>query len=131
MKPWYALNSFLRKIWDSMGIAWFEAIDFIEETVDEKIAKENLILLNQNIDIAEPEVWEDYKTYIEIYEKALDTPAKEKILSLYKELELTKQPEPVEQTWQGDAQTASMAMNQISSEQSANNKTPSTADITL
>jgi len=131
MKPWYAMNKFLRKLWDTMWITWFEWSDYIEETVDEKIAKENLILLNRNIDIADPEVWEDYKTYIEIYETALDTDAKHKILDKYRELELTKQEEVQPQTWQWDAQTANQAMNMISSQQSENNKTISTQDVNL
>lgn len=132
MKPWYAMNKFLRKLWDTMWIAWFEWEDYIEKTVDEKIAEENLTLLNRNIDIADPEVWEDYETYIEIYEKALDTDAKHKILDKYRELATTKQPEPTEmQQWQWDAQTGAMAMNQLAWQQSANNQIASTADVTL
>jgi hypothetical protein len=46
-------------------------------------AKNNLELLNNNIEVSEPQPNQELLTYIAIYKQALPTPAREKALESY------------------------------------------------
>ena len=83
MQDTYSRNKFLRKMWDKLWVSDFYAEDYIEYTVDERDAIENLKYLNQNIRVDWPEEWQDYKTYLDIYSQAINTPAKEIAMHQY------------------------------------------------
>ena len=70
-------------MWDKLWVSDFYAEDYIEYTVDERDAIENLKYLNQNIRVDWPEEWQDYKTYLDIYSQAINTPAKEIAMHQY------------------------------------------------
>ena len=117
MKPWYSMNEFLRKIWDSQWITWFDSTDYIEKSVDEIKAQRWLEFLNRDKDVDWPQPWEDYRTFIAIYSQAMDTSAKTRALFAYetaliKEKEMSWMQEWMMQ-WQWNAQSAAMWMNQI------------------
>ena len=131
MKPWYAMNEFLRKMWDLLSIDWFDSKKYIAPSVDEERATMNLELLNNNTEISWPEPWEDLKTYIDIYKQALDTPAKWKALEEYIRVYIELRPDPNMwmAQWETDATTSAMAMNMVNSDLS--NKIPSTQNVAL
>lgn len=118
MRPWYSMNTFLRKLWDSQWIKWFDASDYIEKTVDEIKAERWLELLNRNEAVDWPQPWEDYRTFIAIYNQAIDTTEKTRALFAYEEA-LIRENEMnmiawTEQImWKWDDQSANMAMNSI------------------
>lgn len=130
MKPWYAMNMFLRQLGDKLGVSGFDSYTYIEESIDEITARQNLSLLNKNIEVSEPQPGEDLRTYIAIYQQALDTPAKAKALEAYT-LKLLDTREPVWMwtTGQADATSGAMAMNMVSSQQSQ--QIPSTQSVSL
>lgn len=118
MKPWYAMNSFLRKIWNSQWITNFEAQDYIEKTVDELKAERWLELLNRNNDVDWPQPWEDYRTFIAIYSQAVDTKAKSRALFVYEQALIMENENKMsqwieEEVWKWDEQSANMAMNSL------------------
>jgi len=118
MTPWYSMNEFLRKIWNSQWITNFEAEDYIEKTVDEIQAERWLELLNRNKDVRWPEAWQDLRTYLAIYNQAIDTPAKTRAIFAYEQALIEEKEamwiEEWIQQWQWNAQSAAMWMNQIS-----------------
>lgn len=60
-------------------------------SIDETLAISRLQLLNNNVEVLSvPEPGEDLKTHIDIYEQALDTPAKKNLLDKYKEAFMEK-----------------------------------------
>lgn len=130
MKPGYALNCFLRKIGDTLGVSGFDSHKYIAPSVDEEIAKLNLELLNRNEDVPMPEPGEDLLTYIQIYSEALDTPAKWRAIDAYRQAWFdTRGMNPNEQqAGQSDSQSEAMAMNMVQSQQS---QAPSTSQVTL
>lgn len=130
MKPWYAMNQFLRKMWDLLWIDNFYPEEYIQTTVDEEKARANLELLNNNYEISPPEAWEDFKTYIDIYKQAIDTPAKRKALSQYQQAYLTMWWDmAMQQMGQTDSTSSAMAMNTVNSQLSQ--QTPSTEQVSM
>lgn len=122
MKPWYWFRSFLRKIWDLSWITNFIPEQYIEFTPDEERALMYLEWLNRNEEAPAPKEWEDYKTYLDIYSQALDTDAKFKAITQYKQAYILSwqaqqqwqqqqnKPEAVKSVW-------AMAMNQLAQQQ--------------
>lgn len=129
MKPWYAMNQFLRKLGDSLGVDGFDSMMYIQPSIDEEIAMRNLDLLNDNIEISPPEPGEDFKTYLDIYKQALDTPAKFKAIAMYEEAYLSTR-QMAEPTGQTDNTTAGMAMNMVNNQLSQQSQIPSTQQVT-
>ena len=123
LKSDYARNKFLRLVWNMQGIKWFEAESFIFESVDETIAKQRLLLLNNNKDVPLPQIGEDYQTYKDIYSQAIDTSAKYKALYAYEQAMIMEREMQWIQApiWQWDEQVKNIAMNQLSQQQSNNN----------
>jgi len=75
-----------RKVARLMGMPQNE-IDFIyDETIEEKKAKEQVLLLNQNREIKDIDPNEDQKTYLVIYERAKDTEATKKTIRKREEI---------------------------------------------
>ncbi len=120
-------NNFLRFLAKKVNIEWFNPTDFIVETNDEARAKSNLVLLNNNKKVSKPQAWENFKTYLDIYSTALDTPAKAEAVMLY-ELAYLSTPKPQMQ-WQADKLTQWMAMNNLNQDQQ--NKNPSLNNVTI
>jgi hypothetical protein len=58
---------------------------YIELSADELRARDNLELLNRNEEVPPPQMGEDFKTYLSIYNEALDTEAKFKAVFAYKQ----------------------------------------------
>jgi hypothetical protein len=132
MKPGYAMNSFLRKIGNTLGVQGFDAEVYIPTTPDEERARANLALLNDNVEIAPPEAGEDLKTYIEIYKQAMDTPAKWKALEAYTKVYTELRPNPMDaemQTGTQDAGTGAMNSNIVASQLSQGNNIPSVQSV--
>lgn len=120
-------NNFLRFLAKKVNIDGFNPTDFIVETNDEARAKRNLALLNNNKKVSKPQPWENFKTYLDIYKQALDTPAKEEAVMLYQFAYLNAPKEQIQ--WQWDKMTQWMAMNNINQDQQ--NKNPSLNNITI
>lgn len=123
IKEEYALKSLLRNVGRMANIDGFIPETYITKSVDEEIAGQNLLLINRNIEVDWPQPWEDYRTYLEIYKQAFDTPAKFKAIEAYREaliVQWQSQQQPQVQ-WQQDAQGAAMAMNQVSQQQAQSN----------
>jgi len=134
MKPWYAMNTFLRKLWDTLWVDWFDSSLYITPSVDEERATKNLELLNNNIEISWPEAWEDLKTYIDIYSQAMDTSAKEKALEMYTKAYIDFRPDPIMQemqAWQTDWSAGAMNSNIVASQLSQWNKVPSVQNVAM
>lgn len=114
MKPWHSMNEFLREIWRKTNIRDFRPEKYITETVDEMNANKNVSLINKNIEVPWPQVWEDYLTYILIYQQCLETEMKARILPLYEQAyqELQQQTQAPE-TWQWSWTVANIAMNNL------------------
>ena len=136
IKSDYARNTFLRKIWESQWITDFDADNYIELSVDEMRAWEFLELLNRNEDVPAPQAWEDFRTYLAIYEQAVDTDAKFKAMSMYKQAIMLQQSMAWQQQaqqqaqWGWNQQTANTAMNMINHDQQTK-QNPSLQDIKL
>lgn len=125
MQDNYAKNKFLRKMWNKLWLSDFQAEDYIEYTVDERDAIENLKYLNQNIEVPWPEEWQDYKTYLDIYQQAIDTFAKEKAIVQYtraynafqrQQMQAMAMTQTMEDTWQ-DKSASAMALNNLNTQQ--------------
>lgn len=86
MKPWYWLNSWMRQWIEYSGIVDADPFAFIPPTVDEREAMNNLQLLNNNEQLADPLPNQDLETLRAIYSQALDTPAKQAIIKRIDEL---------------------------------------------
>lgn len=86
MKPWYWLNSWMRQWIEYSGIVDADPFAFIPPTVDEREAMNNLQLLNNNEQLADPLPNQDLETLRAIYSQALDTPAKKAIIKRIDEL---------------------------------------------
>lgn len=128
MKPWYAMNEFLRKMLETVDIYELEPKTYIPESVDEMRARMNIELLNNDIEIQPPVAGEDFLTYIEIYKQALDTPAKQKALDLYTQAYIDNAPIDSMEQWRTDPTSSSMAMSIVNSNLA--NKDPSINQIT-
>ena len=122
LKSEQSVNTFLRTLVDKSGVDGLEWEDLIPKSVDERLAESRLALLNRDIEVMSwPEPWEDLKTHIDIYEQALDTPAKRSLLKKYNDVFMrTNQPVP---QWQVDWQGWAMAMNMLAWQQNANTPT--------
>lgn len=113
MQPWYSMNAFLRKMLETLDVYELDPRDYITETPDEMSARMRLELLNNNIPVADPEEWEDYMTYIEIYKQALDNEASREAIAKYQEAYM-KTPK-IQMEGNTDPTTAAMAMNTVNS----------------
>jgi len=120
MKPWYAMDSLLRVVIEKSGIDWVDPLVFIPESVDEMHAKNNLELLNNNIEVSAPQPNQELLTYIAIYKQALPTPARDKALEAYTNAYIDSKQFEQAQVWQQDSASASMAMNTINSQANQN-----------
>jgi len=121
----YAKNIFLRSIWEKSNIRDFDSDKYIRKTVDERRAEDNLELLNNNKEVPTPQMWDDADVYLDIYDQAMDTDAKEKAMkewSAYadwvKEQEAKQQ--QMQQPWQQPSKAGqwdpvvwNMAMNNL------------------
>lgn len=112
-------------MWNKLWLSDFQAEDYIEYTVDERDAIENLKYLNQNIEVPWPEEWQDYKTYLDIYQQAIDTFAKEKAIVQYtraynafqrQQMQAMAMTQTMEDTWQ-DKSASAMALNNLNTQQ--------------
>lgn len=134
MKPWYAMNTFLRKLGNTLWVDGFDANMYIQPSIDEERAMANLDLLNNNVEISPPEEGEDLKTYIDIYKQAMDTPAKRKALDAYMRVYTTLRPSPMiseQQAGVTDWQTGAMNSNIVASQLSSQNSIPSIQNVSM
>ena len=115
MKPWYSLNDFLRTLGKKTNIREFDEYRYVPESVDEMNAKKNLALLNLNIKVPWPKVWEDFMTYILIYRQAMETDAKREALEQYEQayMKLQKPQEAQLPSWQWSSAVTGIAMNNV------------------
>jgi len=124
MKPWYAMNDFLRLLGKKSNIRDFDEYRYISQTPDEMNAEANLSLINKNIKIPWPQEWEDFLTYISIYRQALDTDVRREVLMQYETAYKTiQQPtETLQENGTWNQSVSWMAMNNLQQQQ-----VPSTA----
>lgn len=120
MKPGYAMDTLMRTVIEKSGIDGMDPNVVIPESVDEMHAKNNLELLNNNIEVSAPQPNQDLLTYIAIYKQALPTPAREKALEAYTNAYIDSKQFEQAQVWVQDSASASMAMNNVNSQQSQN-----------
>ena len=118
MKPWYAMNEFMRLILTKSGIDQMNPYIYVPETPDEIEAKGNLELLNNDVEIVEPLPNQDLHTLRQIYSQALPTDARKKILERIDQLIMDQVTQ--EQVTQTDSASASMAMNSVLSKDNSN-----------
>lgn len=119
LKSEQSINTFLRTLVDKSSVDGLEWQDVIPLSYDERLATDRLRMINNNIEvISEPEAWEDFKTHIDIYEEALDTPAKKSLLEKYRNAYMTTSQKSLggQTDWQG----ANMAMNLLAGQQNQN-----------
>jgi len=103
VQPWSTQDVIIdRLLIDKSGIKWLEPEMIHPYTRDERIAYDNLVLLNNDMELkSKPEPWEDHNVFINIYKTWLDTDARNKAIEL-RELALDaepKQPEAPQETW--------------------------------
>ena len=120
MKPGYAMDTLMRTVIEKSGIDGMDPNVIIPESVDEMHAKNNLELLNNNIEVSAPQPNQDLLTYIAIYKQALPTPAREKAIEAYTNAYIDSKQFEQAQVWVQDSASASMAMNNVNSQQSQN-----------
>jgi hypothetical protein len=128
IKSKYHINKLLRLTLNKSWIQNINAIEYIPETPEEITATQNLLLLNDNRDVALPIPWEDLNTYRDIYSQAMPTDAKRKALEEIDRLILETRGSELTQ-WVGNSQAVSMGMNQISNQSQAT--MPTTNDVKL
>lgn len=117
-------NNFMRFLSKKMSIDWFNPLDFVIETPDEIKAKENVELLNNDIEVDWPQVGQDLRTYRSIYAQALDTNAKRKVILQY---DIAIMNEPKQETvWVADKMGQWIAMNNLNQKQ---NNNPSLSNV--
>ncbi len=93
VKPWSTQDVILdRTLIENSGVKSLDAKSIHPHTRDERIAYGNLGLLNRDIEVSAPEVWEDHNVYINIYKTWLDTPANNRAIK-EREVMLTAIPE--------------------------------------
>ena len=124
MKPWYAMDTLMRTVIEKSGIDGMDSTVIIPESVDEMHAKNNLELLNNNIEVSAPQPNQELLTYIAIYKQALPTPAREKALEAYTNAYIDSKAFEQVEMWQQDASSANMAMSQVISQQAQNPTLP-------
>ena len=109
----YPKNELLRLLWKKSNIRDFDSEKYIRESADEIEAKQNLILLNENIPVPWPEVWQDAEMFLDIYKQAMNTKAKKEAIRQYTEYAKMQAQEKLTQwlPWQGNNQILWMAMN--------------------
>ncbi len=120
MKPWYAMDEFMRTVLKKSGIKDMNPYTYIPESADEVEAKRNLELLNNNVEISEPLPNQDLHTLRQIYSQALPTDAKRKILERIDQLIMDTIHLEQQEGWQTDQASSSMAMNSVLSQQNNN-----------
>lgn len=115
LKSEQSINTFLRTIIDKSEVPGLDGLSLVPYSVDETLAISRLRLINNDIEVmSPPEAGEDLKTHIDIYEQALDTPAKKKLLSAYKQAfaeQSQNVPPPMATT---DQSSGNIAMNSMS-----------------
>ena len=119
----YAKNELLRLMWSKSNVRDFDSTKYIRESVDEIRAKENLPLINRNIDIKYiyiPTFDDDIDVYIDIYKQAMETEAKQIIMPRLYEIKIQQKnfkPEDITQTqWKWNEAVNNIAMNNINNE---------------
>lgn len=127
MKRGYAMNSFLRKLGDALGIENFDPSKFIQESPEEMQARMNLELINRNIEPEMPEPGEDVETYLQISKEAVDTPAKSNYLQKLSQLLIQTRGQSLDEVGTPDATNSAMAMNMVTWSEAK--KVPSTSNI--
>ncbi len=125
LKSEQSINTFLRTIIDKSEVPGLDGLSLVPYSVDETLAISRLRLINNDIEImSSPEPGEDLKTHIDIYEQWLDTPAKKKLLSAYKQAFLEQAqnvPPPMATT---DQSSGNIAMNSMAQQNNANTQMP-------
>lgn len=108
----YAKNELLRLIGKKSNVRDFDTEKYIRETLDEVTAKQRLELLNLNIEVPWPEMWEDPDIFLDIYKQAMDTKAKRDVILKYEQYAQIKAMEtPQDMAWQWNGQILNTAMN--------------------
>lgn len=88
-------NMLMRMLADKSGIEGFNGEQVFPLSRDERIAYDNLDLLNNNIDVAtEPQPGEDHNVYIEIYKTGLETEARDRAIELREAILASEPPKP-------------------------------------
>ena len=133
VKPWSTQDIIIdRTLIAKSGIRWLDPLQIHAYTRDERLAYNNLELLNNNIELeTEPEPGEDHNIFINIYKSWLDTPARNKAILLREQIleaEPTA-PQPVEEaSWSGWWVAQQLWASLISAE-AAQWQNPSIADV--
>ena len=117
----YAKNELLRLMWSKSWIRDFDSKKYIRQSVDEMRASANLELLNMNIEVPSPAMWENPDVFLDIYKQAMDTDAKAKAILEYTQYAYMKAEEERAMMWiqgqdvqgQWNAQASAMSMNNI------------------
>lgn len=103
VKPWSTQDIIIdRTLIAKSGIKWLDADAIHPLTRDERIAYDNLEILNNNMQLkTKPAAWEDHNVYINIYKSGLENEARAKAIWL-RELALEQEPpEPTAEEWAG------------------------------
>lgn len=123
MTSQYSINELLRSVVKLSNIEIIDPYVAVPRTVDEQRATDNLELLNNNVEVSEPQEGEDFFTYICIYRQALPTKARDKALFLYQQAWELLGGQQVQ--GKANATSSAMAMNSLNSQ----SKNPSVQDV--
>lgn len=121
LKSEQSINTFLRTIIDKSEVPGLEWLNLVPYSVDETLAISRLRMINNDIEVmSSPEPGEDLKTHIDIYEQALDTPAKKKLLTAYKQAFMEQSQNVQPPMWTTDQSSGNIAMNQMAQQNNPN-----------
>ena len=110
----YTKNEYKRALLETQWQPREMVMVFVPYTPEEAQAMLDLELLNDNIEIAEPDGTEDFLTRLDIYSKAKDTSAKRKALQKYMQAYIASG--NVQTPWQAGWQIDNALQNQITAQ---------------
>lgn len=117
-----------RFVLNSSGIKWIDGEDYFALWQDERNAYSHLEMLNNDIPLkTKPQPWQDHNTYIQIYKKGLDTPARNKAIQ-ERELILATEPKQAPQAPTGNGWAATQLWASMLASDKAQ-QTVSTQDV--
>ena len=130
-------NEYLRNLALDWELSQDEVMIYIPLSLDEQLAQDGLVLLNNWEMPSEPKPWEDYQTFIDIYKLAPDSEEKENIIFMYEQALKAQMQQPQipmpwenpEQGWVANVTNSGQMWNQLIQDMATDNQAPSLQDV--